>query len=139
MVTSLLIRLMYIFRGRFTTLVDFKILYVEVDFIGVFHHPAPAHSHAQKLVSCPDPTQLRGGERVCPEAWSSHPAQVRTITPMVPLKTCYEIHYPTLSNLKFYTNNYKASTLPQAQGCRLVTPAPFCVRLRLGCMRNQIL
>ena len=33
-----------------------------------------------------------------PEVWSDQS------------KYCYEIHYPT--NLYFYTNNYKASTLP---------------------------
>ena len=49
--------------------------------------------------------------------------EVRTGTSIIPLKACYEIHYPTLY---FYTN--KASTLPQPQGFRLVTPDPFLVR-----------
>ena len=54
-------------------------------------------------------------------------AEARTSTSIRPLKVCYEIHYPTLSNL------YKASTLLQAQGFRLVTPDPFLVRgLGLG-------
>ena len=55
-------------------------------------------------------------------------SEVRTSTSIVPLKTCYEIHYPTLSNLLFYTNIYKVLTLPQAQGFRLVTPDLFLVR-----------
>ena len=43
---------------------------------------------------------------------------------------CYESYYPTLS---ICNSNYKAVTLLQAQGFRLVTPDPFLVRgLGLG-------
>ena len=33
-----------------------------------------------------------------------------------------------IQHWSFYTNNYKASTFPQPQGFRLVTPDPFLVR-----------
>ena len=67
---------------------------------------------------------------LAPEVWSDQSNCVALITSIVSLKVLLWDHYPTLTNLYFYTNNYKASTLP-ASRIQARTPGPFLVR---GCM-----